>query len=87
MNIRQRLTKLEQVTSPTKDTREPVLLKFIGHAEPYDEAGILMIFRNGACESIKLNSQQLVDYEASELPAEIWVNTVPRPARIEGATI
>jgi len=81
MNIQQRITKLEQVTSPVKDYQEPILVKFIGQDYPTDKAGILMTFRNGVCDSYDLNSQELSDYEASNLPAEQWLNTVPRPAR------
>ena len=87
MNIQQRLTKLEQATAPAKDDREPTLVRFIGYGdEPTERAAILMVYRNGACDSHNLSTQELADYEASGLPAEQWLNTVPRPiAGIEQA--
>lgn len=80
MSIQQRLSKLEQATAPAKDDREPMLVRFIGYGdELIEKAAMLMVFRNGACDSRNLNSQELADYDASDLPAEQWLNTVPRP--------
>ena len=85
MNIQQRITKLEQVTSPPKDNREPLLLKFIGidndEPDPENLAGILYIYDGVPATEYRLNSQQLAEYEASDQPAEIWVNSEPRPAK------
>lgn len=83
MNIQQRLTKLEQVTSPAKNSREPLLLKFIGNDEPSDLAGILYIYDGVPATEHRLNTQQLAEYEASEHNgnAEVWLNSVPRPAK------
>jgi hypothetical protein len=82
MNIQQRITKLEQVTSPAKDTREPLLLKFIGDDEPREKAGILYVYHGKNADTYELNSQQLAEYEASERngTSDIWLNNVPRPA-------
>ena len=85
MNIQQRITKLEQVTSPAKDTREPMLVKFIGipDDEPDRLAGLLYIFDGVPATEYRLNTQQLAEYEASERngTTEVWLNTVPRPTR------
>lgn len=84
MNIQQRITKLEQVTSPPKDTREPLLVKFIGYGdEPREKAGILFVYHGNNADTYNLNTQQLAEYEASERngTTEVWLNTVPRPAR------
>ena len=83
MNIQQRLTKLEQAIVPVKDTREPMLVKFVGtdkdDPDPDRLAGILYIFDGVPASEYRLNPEQLAEYEASDQPAEIWVNTVPRP--------
>ena len=80
MNIQQRLTKLEQAIVPVKDTREPMLVKFVGYdPDPDRLAGILYIFDGVPASEYRLNPEQLAEYEASDQPAEIWVNTVPRP--------
>ena len=90
MNLQQRLTKLEQVTSPAKDTREPILVKFLGYdqddPDPNRLAGILYIYDGVPASEYRLNPEQLADYEASDQPAEIWVNSVPRP-RSEAMTV
>lgn len=85
MNIQQRLTKLEQVTSPAKDTREPILVKFLGYdqdePDPDRLAGILYIYDGVPASEYRLNPQQLAEYEASGRygDTEVWQNTVPRP--------
>lgn len=83
MNIQQRITKLEQAIVPVKDTREPLLVKFVGidtdEPDPDRLAGILYIFDGVPASEYRLNTEQLAEYEASDQPAEIWVNTVPRP--------
>ncbi len=85
MNIQQRIAKLEQVTNPAKDTREPILVKFIGYdqddPDPDRVAGILYIYDGVPASTYYLDPQQLADYEVSDQPAEIWVNSVPRPKR------
>lgn len=87
MNIQQRLTQLERVTSPAKDAREPILLKFIGidsdEPDPDKLAGILYIYDGVPATTYHLNSQQLAEYEASERnnTTEVWLNSVPRPAK------
>ena len=85
MNIQQRLTQLERVIAPAKDNREPLLLKFIGYdqdePDPDRLAGILYIYDGVPASEYRLNPEQLAEYEASDQPAEIWVNSVPRPAK------
>ncbi len=85
MNIQQRIAKLEQTISPAKDTREPLLLKFIGYdpddPDPDRLAGILYIYDGVPASEYRLNPEQLAEYEASDQHAEIWVNSVPRPAK------
>ena len=82
MNIQQRLTQLERAIAPAKDTREPLLVRFLGYDDEPDPdrlAGILYIFDGVPASEYRLNPEQLAEYEASDQPAEIWVNTVPRP--------
>lgn len=85
MKIQQRLTKLEQVTSPAKDTREPILVKFLGYdqddPDPDRLAGILYIYDGVPASEYRLNPEQLAEYEASGRYAdtEVWQNAVPRP--------
>jgi len=84
MNIQQRITKLEQTIAPAKDTREPLLLKFIGYDDepnPKRLAGILYIYDGVPATEYRLNPEQLAEYEASERngTTEKWLNTVPRP--------
>lgn len=83
MNTNQRLHQLEQKTLPKPDTREPMLVKFVGtdkdDPDPDRLAGILYIFDGVPASEYRLNPEQLAEYEASDQPAEIWVNTVPRP--------
>ena len=85
MNIQQRLTQLERVTAPAKDTREPILVKFIGYdqddPDPERLAGILYIYDGVPATTYHLNPEQLAEYEASERngTTEVWLNTVPRP--------
>lgn len=85
MNIQQRLTQLERVTAPAKDTREPILVKFIGYdqddPDPERLAGILYIYDGVPASEYRLNPEQLAEYEASERngTTEVWLNTVPRP--------
>lgn len=83
MNIQQRLTQLERATGPAKDTREPLLIEFTGYdqSEPDQTAGILYIYNGPKASKYRLNPEQLADYKASNQPAEIWLNTVPRPPR------
>lgn len=87
MNIQQRITKLEQAIVPVKDTREPVLVKFVGidtdEPDPDRLAGILYIFDGVPASEYRLNPEQLDEYEASERNGitEVWLNTVPRPVR------
>lgn len=84
MNIQQRLTQLERAIAPAKDLREPILVKFIGYdqddPDPDRLAGILYIFDGVPASEYRLTPEQLADYEASDQPAEIWVNSVPRPS-------
>lgn len=81
MNLQQRLHQLERATAPAKDDREPLIVQFTGYGdEPNPKAGVMMTFNNGACHSHNLTAQELKDYQASGLPAEQWLNTVPRPA-------
>ena len=85
MNIQQRLTKLEQAIVPVKDTREPMLVKFVGTDKddpgPDRLAGILYIFDGVPASEYRLNPEQLAEYEASGRygDTEVWQNTVPRP--------
>lgn len=85
MNIQQRITKLEQAIVPVKDTREPLLVKFVGidtdEPDPDRLAGILYIFDGVPASEYRLNTEQLAEYEASERngTTETWLNTVPRP--------
>jgi hypothetical protein len=83
MSLQQRLTKLEQAAGPAKDTREPLLIEFIGYDpnEPDQTAGLLYIYNGPKASEYRLNPEQLADYKASNQPAEIWLNTVPRPPR------
>lgn len=83
MNTQQRLAKLEQATSPQKDTREPMLVEFIGNDDddPDDTRAILYIYNGENKGTYNLNAQELKEYEASNLPAVKWVNSVPRPVR------
>lgn len=85
MNIQQRITKLEQATLPSKDTRQPLLVKFMGYDpdEPDQLAGILYVYDDKQASEYRLNSQQLAEYEASERngTTEVWLNSVPRPAK------
>ena len=80
--INNRLTALEQRLKPAQNTREPLLVKFLGVSEPSDKAGILYLYGGQEATTYNLNSQQLADYEASELngTTEQWISTVPRPA-------
>lgn len=85
MNIQQRITKLEQAIVPVKDTREPLLVKFVGidtdEPDPDRLAGILYIFDGVPASEYRLNTEQLAEYEASGRygDTEVWQNTVPRP--------
>lgn len=85
MNIQQRLTQLERVTAPAKDTREPILVKFIGYdqddQDPERLAGILYIYDGVPATTYYLNPEQLAEYEASDRngTTEKWLNSVPRP--------
>lgn len=82
MNTQQRITKLEQAISPAKDERRPMLVKFIGHSdEPTATAAILTVFKGKATSNHKLTTQELKDYEASNQPADVWINSLPRPRR------
>lgn len=89
MNIQQRLTQLERATLPAKDTREPLLVKFLGYdqdePDPERLAGILYIYDGVPASEYRLNPEQLAEYEASERngTTEKWLNTVPRPKTIE----
>ena len=59
MNLNARLTKLE-LTQPTKDTREPLLVKFIGYDDDETNpklAGILYTYDGD--EPKHLTSQEL----------------------------
>ena len=85
MNIQQRLTQLERVTAPAKDTREPMLVKFIGYdqddPDPERLAGILYIYDGVPATTYYLNPEQLAEYEANGRygDTEVWQNSVPRP--------
>jgi hypothetical protein len=84
MTIQQRLDQLEQATTPVKDLREPLLVKFLGVHEPSDKAGTVYLYGGKDTTTHNLNSQQLADYEASELnnTTEQCLDTVPRPAGV-----
>jgi hypothetical protein len=79
MSTNQRIKQVEQVIAPAKDDRKPVLIKFIGNEVPTEWTGVLTTYRNRTCVSRSLNSQELAEYEASDLPTDVWVNIVPRP--------
>lgn len=85
MNIQQRLTQLERAIVPAKDTREPLLVKFLGYdldePDPDRLAGILYIYDGVPASEYRLNPEQLAEYEASGRygDTEVWQNTVPRP--------
>lgn len=93
MNIQQRITKLEQTIAPAKDTREPLLVKFVGidndEPDPDKLAGILYIYDGVPASEYRLNPEQLAEFEASERngTTEVWLNTVPRPKAIEAITV
>lgn len=83
MNTNQRLHQLEQKTLPKPDTREPLLVEFLGVTdEPKELAGILYIYGGDGTTEHRLNSQQLADYKAghSDLDIERIINLVPRPS-------
>jgi hypothetical protein len=69
MNISQRLTKLEQVTSPIKDPREPLLITFIDGnpdtGDTVDVSGILHIYDGVPATQYVLDKEQLAEYKAT----------------------
>lgn len=84
MKIQQRLTQLERVTAPIKDTREPLLIEFLGYGDEPDPdrlAGILYIYDGVPASEYRLKPEQLAEYKTSGRygDTEVWQNTVPRP--------
>lgn len=91
MNIQQRLTQLEQTA--TYKTREPnyLLIQWIGNnpddgltRTDDDEAGFLMVTDGKGSRTYQFNQQEFTEYEKiqDEKDIEIWLNTLPRPPRV-----
>jgi hypothetical protein len=83
MTVEYRITNLEKAVNPTEDTREPLLLKFLGseNDDPSNIVGILYIYNVAPATTYNLNRRQLAKYEASEhnYSLKTWLDSPPQP--------